>query len=34
MDEVVVQVEKTKREWEDAYEKTIEHIIAIQEYGK
>lgn len=34
MDEVVVQVEKTKREWDDAYEKTIEHIIAIQEYGK
>ncbi|KAJ4894472.1 Sec20 family protein [Raphanus sativus] len=32
-DEVVVQVEKTKREWDDAYEKTIEHIIAIQEYG-
>lgn len=34
MDEVVVEVEKTKREWEDAYEKTIEHIKAIQEYGK
>ncbi|RID53201.1 hypothetical protein BRARA_G00617 [Brassica rapa] len=34
MDEVVVQVEKTKREWDDAYEKTIEHILAIQEYGK
>ncbi|ESQ37197.1 hypothetical protein EUTSA_v10002630mg [Eutrema salsugineum] len=34
MDEVVVEVEKTKREWEDAYEKTIEHIMAIQEYGK
>lgn len=34
MDEVVVQVEKTKREWEEAYEKTIGHILAIQEYGK
>ncbi|KAL1190522.1 hypothetical protein V5N11_032805 [Cardamine amara subsp. amara] len=34
MDEVVVEVEKTKREWEDAYEKTIGHIMAIQEYGK
>ncbi|EOA31188.1 hypothetical protein CARUB_v10014355mg [Capsella rubella] len=34
MDEVVVEVEKTKREWDDAYEKTIEHIMAIQEYGK
>ncbi|CAG7883041.1 unnamed protein product [Brassica rapa] len=35
MDEVVVvEVEKTKREWEDAYEKTIEHITAIQECGK
>ncbi|VVA98467.1 unnamed protein product [Arabis nemorensis] len=34
MDEVVVEVEKTKREWESAYEKTIEHIMAIQEYGK
>ncbi|CAE5970586.1 unnamed protein product [Arabidopsis arenosa] len=34
MDEVVVEVEKTKREWEEAYEKTIEHIMAIQEYGK
>uniref|UniRef100_M4CCL3 Sec20 C-terminal domain-containing protein n=1 Tax=Brassica campestris TaxID=3711 RepID=M4CCL3_BRACM len=32
MDEVVVvEVEKTKREWEDAYEKAIEHITAIQE---
>ncbi|KFK39735.1 hypothetical protein AALP_AA3G281200 [Arabis alpina] len=34
MDEVVIEVEKTKREWESAYEKTIEHIMAIQEYGK
>uniref|UniRef100_A0A1J3JQX1 Vesicle transport protein SEC20 n=1 Tax=Noccaea caerulescens TaxID=107243 RepID=A0A1J3JQX1_NOCCA len=34
MDEVVVEVEKTKREWEEAYEKTIGHILAIQEYGK
>ncbi|WZY84320.1 hypothetical protein YC2023_030704 [Brassica napus] len=35
MDEVVVvEVEKTKREWEDAYEKAIEHITAIQECGK
>ncbi|KAG2294126.1 hypothetical protein Bca4012_004768 [Brassica carinata] len=34
MDEVVVEVEKRKREWEDAYEKTIEHITAIQECGK
>ncbi|KAF2577914.1 hypothetical protein F2Q68_00003395 [Brassica cretica] len=34
MDEVVVEVEKTKREWEDPYEKTIEHITAIQECGK
>ncbi|KAG7583522.1 Transposase-associated domain [Arabidopsis suecica] len=30
MDEVVVEVEKTKREWEDAYEKTIGHILAIR----
>lgn len=34
MDEVVDEVEKTKREWEEAYEKTIGHIMAIQEYGK
>nr|AAM65994.1 unknown [Arabidopsis thaliana] len=34
MDEVVVEVEKTKREWEEAYEKTIGHIISIQQYGK
>ncbi|CAA7045736.1 unnamed protein product [Microthlaspi erraticum] len=34
MDEVVVEVEKTKREWEEAYEKTIGHVLAIQEYGK
>ncbi|CAF2128622.1 unnamed protein product [Brassica napus] len=35
MDEVVVvEVEKTKREWEDAYEKAIKHITAIQECGK
>jgi protein transport protein SEC20 len=34
MDEVVVEVEKTKREWEEAYEKTIGHIISIHQYGK
>ncbi|XP_010532820.1 PREDICTED: uncharacterized protein LOC104808740 [Tarenaya hassleriana] len=34
MDEVAEAVEKTKREWEDAYEKTIGHIMAIQEYGR
>ncbi|CAN8258275.1 unnamed protein product [Cochlearia groenlandica] len=33
-DEVVIEVEKTKREWEESYEKTIEHILAIQNYGK
>lgn len=34
MDEVAKAVEKTKREWEDAYAKTIGHIEAIREYGK
>lgn len=32
MDEVIVEMEKTKIEWEDTYEKTIQHIKAIQEY--
>ncbi|XP_010534996.1 PREDICTED: uncharacterized protein LOC104810405 [Tarenaya hassleriana] len=34
MDEVAEAVEKTKREWEDTYEKTIGHIKAIQEYDR
>ncbi|XVF66387.1 hypothetical protein PTKIN_Ptkin10aG0031800 [Pterospermum kingtungense] len=34
MDPVVEEVEKTKREWDEAYAKTQEHIKEIQEYGK
>ncbi|OMO95320.1 Sec20 [Corchorus olitorius] len=34
MDKVVEEVEKTKKEWEEAYAKTQEHIKEIQEYGK
>ncbi|OMP03155.1 Sec20 [Corchorus capsularis] len=34
MDKVVEEVEKTKKEWEEAYAKTQEHVKEIQEYGK
>ncbi|KAK2634926.1 hypothetical protein Ddye_029718 [Dipteronia dyeriana] len=34
MDEVVEAVEKAKKEWEEAYKKTQEHIEAIENYGK
>ena len=34
MDEVVEAVEKAKKEWEDAYKKTQEHIKEIEKYGK
>ncbi|XP_022749012.1 uncharacterized protein LOC111298558 [Durio zibethinus] len=34
MDKVVEEVEKTKKEWDEAYAKTQEHIKEIQEYGK
>ncbi|KAK8585780.1 hypothetical protein V6N13_050752 [Hibiscus sabdariffa] len=34
MDEVVEEVEKTKKEWGEAYSKTQQHIKEIQEYGK
>lgn len=34
MDEVVEAVEKAKKEWEEAYSRTQEHVKAIEEYGK
>ncbi|KAK8623831.1 hypothetical protein V6N13_065194 [Hibiscus sabdariffa] len=34
MDKVVEEVEKTKKEWDEAYSKTQQHIKEIQEYGK
>ncbi|KAK2634929.1 hypothetical protein Ddye_029721 [Dipteronia dyeriana] len=34
MDEVVEAVEKAKKQWEEAYNKTQEHIKAIENYGK
>ncbi|XP_027365741.1 uncharacterized protein LOC113872405 [Abrus precatorius] len=34
MDKVVEEVEKVKKEWEETYKKTQEHINAIGEYGK
>ncbi|XVE65753.1 hypothetical protein DITRI_Ditri08aG0024700 [Diplodiscus trichospermus] len=34
MDRVVEEVEKTKKEWDEAYTKTQEYIKEIQEYGK
>ncbi|KAH7548424.1 hypothetical protein JRO89_XS14G0125200 [Xanthoceras sorbifolium] len=34
MDEVVEAVEKAKKEWDEAYKKTQEHIKAIENYGK
>ncbi|XWS53737.1 hypothetical protein CRYUN_Cryun10bG0026200 [Craigia yunnanensis] len=34
MDKVVEEVEKTKKEWDEANAKTQEHIKEIQEYGK
>ncbi|KAF2286108.1 hypothetical protein GH714_010408 [Hevea brasiliensis] len=34
MDKVVEAVEKVKKEWDEAYAKTREHIKAIEEYGK
>ncbi|KAJ9182974.1 hypothetical protein P3X46_006900 [Hevea brasiliensis] len=34
MDKVVEAVEKLKKEWDEAYAKTREHIKAIEEYGK
>ncbi|XWS39116.1 hypothetical protein CRYUN_Cryun18bG0022600 [Craigia yunnanensis] len=34
MDKVVEEVEKTKKEWDETYAKTQEHIKEIQEYGK
>ncbi|KAG8499659.1 hypothetical protein CXB51_006078 [Gossypium anomalum] len=33
MDKVVEEVEKTKKEWDEAYSKTQQHIKEIQEYG-
>ncbi|TKY72327.1 transport protein sec20 [Spatholobus suberectus] len=34
MDKVVEEVEKLKKEWDETYTKTQEHIEAIGEYGK
>lgn len=34
MDKVVEEVEKVKKEWDEAYTKTQDHIKSIQEYGK
>ena len=34
MDKVVEEVEKTKKEWDEATANTQEHIREIQEYGK
>lgn len=34
MDEVVDAVEKMKKDWEEAYAKTQQHIKAIENYGK
>ncbi|KAL2341490.1 hypothetical protein Fmac_009430 [Flemingia macrophylla] len=34
MDKVVEEVEKLKKEWDETYTKTQEHIETIQEYGK
>ncbi|KAK7303504.1 hypothetical protein RJT34_14411 [Clitoria ternatea] len=34
MDKVVEEVEKVKRDWDETYSKTEEHIKAITEYGK
>ncbi|KDP33339.1 hypothetical protein JCGZ_12888 [Jatropha curcas] len=34
MDKVVEEVEKVKKEWDEAYAKTQGHIKAIEEYGK
>jgi protein transport protein SEC20 len=34
MDKVVEAVEKAKKEWDEAYSGTQEHIKAIEEYGK
>lgn len=34
MDEVVEAVEKAKKEWDEAYASTQEHIKAIENYGK
>jgi protein transport protein SEC20 len=34
MDKVVEEVEKVKKEWNEAYSKTQDHIKAIGEYGK
>jgi protein transport protein SEC20 len=34
MDKVVEAVEKVKKEWDEAYSRTQEHIKAIEEYGK
>ncbi|KAE8723381.1 hypothetical protein F3Y22_tig00012476pilonHSYRG00005 [Hibiscus syriacus] len=34
MDEVVEEVEKTKKAWDEAYSNTEKHIQEIQEYGK
>ncbi|GKU85658.1 hypothetical protein SLE2022_251720 [Rubroshorea leprosula] len=34
MDKVVEAVEKSKKEWDEAYAKTQEHINAIENYGK
>lgn len=34
MDKVVEEVEKVKKEWDEAYRKTQDHIKAIGEYGK
>ncbi|KAJ1437863.1 Sec20 [Sesbania bispinosa] len=34
MDKVVEEVQKVKKEWDEAYSKTQDHIKAIEEYGK
>ncbi|KAG4990258.1 hypothetical protein JHK87_023715 [Glycine soja] len=34
MDKVVEEVEKVKKEWDETYKKTQEHIEAIADYGK
>lgn len=34
MDEVVQAVEKVKKEWDEVYTQTLEHVKLIEDYGK
>ncbi|PIA40040.1 hypothetical protein AQUCO_02500039v1 [Aquilegia coerulea] len=34
MDEVVLEVEKVKKEWDESYKQTLKHVKSIEEYGK